>query len=174
MALSFGASQYITTDFLLAGFEALAVWAFIESRWGAPAQTRHWLRGMWVAFALAFLTKGPPGLLPLAAMLAFDRLQPRGHRRPVLDVAGVALFIAIAAPWFFAVTRANPALIEYFVGDEVVNRVASDEFNRNGQWYGWLLVYAPTLLLGTLPCHRWPRPGSSRAFPRTRRRGSRG
>ena len=42
-------------------------------------------------------------------------------------------------------------LLGYFVGDEVVNRVASDEFNRNGQWYGWLKVYAPTLLLGTLP-----------------------
>lgn len=151
MALSFGASQYITTDFLLAGFEALAVWAFVESRWSAPAQTRRWLRGMWVAFALAFLTKGPPGLLPLAAMLAFDWLQPRGQRRPVLDVAGLALFLAIAAPWFILVTRANPGLIGYFIGDEVVNRVASDEFNRNGQWYGWLQVYAPTLLLGTLP-----------------------
>jgi len=151
MALPFGASQLITTDFVLAGCETLAVWAFVESRWGAPTQTRRWLLLMWAALALAFLTKGPPGLLPLAVMLAFDRLQPRDQRRRLFDIAGLALFLAIAAPWFVAVTRSNPGLLGYFLGEEVVNRVASDEFNRNGQWYGWLQVYAPTLLVGTLP-----------------------
>jgi 4-amino-4-deoxy-L-arabinose transferase-like glycosyltransferase len=69
----------------------------------------------------------------------------------VFDMAGLALFLAIAAPWFVAVMRATPGLWGYFIGDEVVDRVATDDFNRNGQWYGWLQVYAPTLLLGTLP-----------------------
>jgi hypothetical protein len=39
--------------------------------------------------------------------------------------------------------------------------VATDEFARHGQWYGWLVVYAPTLILGTLPwtpaLWRWAR-----------------
>ena len=151
MALPFGASQYITTDCLLAACASLAAWAFVESRFDAPVRTRRWLLLMWAAFALAFLTKGPPGLLPLAAFLAFDRLQPRGRRRCVFDLAGLALFLAIAAPWFIVVMRANPGLFDYFIGDEVVDRVVTDDFNRNGQWYGWLQVYAPTLLLGTLP-----------------------
>ena len=176
MALPIGASQFITTDFLLAGCETLAAWAFVESRWNPPAQARRWLLLMWAAFALAFLAKGPPGLLPLAAMLAFDLLQPRAQRRRVFDPAGIALFLAIAAPWFIAVTRANPGLLGYFVGDEVVNRVASDEFNRNGQWYGWLKVYAPTLLLGTLPWTpallRWARrlPADARGWWRNPQR----
>ncbi|MFT3897435.1 MAG: glycosyltransferase family 39 protein [Thermomonas sp.] len=151
MALPFGASQYITTDFVLAACETLAMWAFVESRFDAPGRTRRWLWLMWAAFALAFLAKGPPGLLPLAAILAFDRLQPRDRRQRLFDIAGLALFAVIATPWFIAVMRANPGLSHYFIGDEVVNRVASDDFNRNGQWYGWLQVYAPTLLLGTLP-----------------------
>ena len=151
MALPFGASQYITTDFVLAACETLAMWAFVESRFDAPSRTRRWLLLMWAGFALAFLTKGPPGLLPLMAILAFDLLQPRDQRRRVFDIAGLALFLAISTPWFVAVMRANPGLSDYFIGNEVVNRVATDDFNRNGQWYGWLQVYAPTLLLGTLP-----------------------
>jgi 4-amino-4-deoxy-L-arabinose transferase-like glycosyltransferase len=151
MALPFGASQYITTDFLLAACETLAVWAFVESRLADPARARRWLLPMWGAFALAFLTKGPPGLLPLAAMLAFDLSQPRAQRRRLFHPAGLALFLAIAAPWFVAVMRANPGLFDHLVGDEVVNRVATDRFGRFGAWYGWLQVYVPTLLLGTLP-----------------------
>jgi hypothetical protein len=42
-------------------------------------------------------------------------------------------------------------LFEYFIGDEVVNRVTTNEFGRHGQWYGWLSIYVPTLLVGTLP-----------------------
>ena len=45
----------------------------------------------------------------------------------------------------------NPGLLEYFIGDEVVNRVTTDKFGRHGQWYGWLVIYVPTLLLGTVP-----------------------
>lgn len=161
MALPFGASQLITTDFLLAACEALAVRAFVESRWGEPARARRWLLLMWGGFALAFLTKGPPGLLPLAAIVAFDLLQPRAQRGRVFDPAGIALFVAIATPWFLAVMHANPGLSDYLVGNEVVGRVATNEFGRHGEWYGWLQIYAPTLLLGTLPwtpaLWRWAR-----------------
>jgi hypothetical protein len=54
-------------------------------------------------------------------------------------------------PWYVAVILGNPGLFEYFIGDEVVNRVTTNEFNRHGEWYGWLQIYVPTLLLGTLP-----------------------
>jgi 4-amino-4-deoxy-L-arabinose transferase-like glycosyltransferase len=151
MAMPFGASQLITTDFLLAGWETLAMWAFVEARWGEPARARQWGLLLWAAFALAFLTKGPPGLLPLAAMLAFDLLQPRGQRGHLFGFAGPALFLLLAAPWFVVVMLGTPGLFHYMIGDEVVNRIATNEFRRFGTWYGWLQVYVPTLLLGTLP-----------------------
>src|SRR5690606_26250477 len=31
------------------------------------------------------------------------------------------------------------------------DRIASDDFDRHGGWFGWLKVYGPTLLLATLP-----------------------
>src|SRR5690606_37350623 len=74
MLLPFGAAHYITTDFLLAAAEALAMWGFVEARFGDRRYARRWLALMWAGFGLAFLTKGPPGLLPLLAVFAFDAL----------------------------------------------------------------------------------------------------
>lgn len=158
MLLPFGASQLVTTDFILAACETLAVWAFVEARWG-KTHSRAWISLMWAAFALAFLAKGPPGLLPLAVIVLCDRLLP--GRRKALEITGIGLFAVLALPWYAAVVLNNPGLFEYFVGDEVVNRIATNAFGRNGQWYGWLAVYAPTLVLGTMPwtpsLWRWTR-----------------
>ncbi len=166
MLFPFGMSQLVTTDFLLAAFETLAVWACLEARLSG----RHagvWDALMWVGFALAFLTKGPPGLLPLPVLLAADWLVWR--RRARFVVPGLLLFCLLALPWYVAVVADNPGLLEYFIGDEVVHRVATDKFGHNGQWYGWLAVYLPTLVLGTMPWSpalwRW-----LRALPRDLRR----
>jgi hypothetical protein len=131
---------------------------------------------MWAAFALAFLTKGPPALIHLVAALVFDQLMPARRRNRVLQWSGLLLFVVLALPWYVAVIANHPGLFRYFVGDEVVNRVATNEFGRNGEWYGWLQVYAPTVLLGTLPwtpaMWRWARslPAKVRAWSDRSRR----
>jgi hypothetical protein len=61
------------------------------------------------------------------------------------------LFGALAFGWFAWVIWERPTLVDYFLGREVVERIAGDGFDRNSQWYGWILVYVPTLLLGSLP-----------------------
>ncbi|KAF1721400.1 hypothetical protein CSC76_16510 [Pseudoxanthomonas mexicana] len=125
---------------------------------------------MWVGFALAFLTKGPPALLPLLVMAIYGWLVPRERGHRLFDSAGLAVFLLLALPWFVAVTVNNPGLLEYFIGDEVVNRVTTDKFGRHGQWYGWLVIYVPTLLLGTVPwtadLWRWAKslPATHRAW----------
>ena len=178
MLFPFGAAQLITTDYVLAACEALALWGFVEARFGKVAHARRWLALMWAGFGLAFLAKGPPGLVPLLAVFAFDALttsrQADGGVRPrALQWWALPLFTAIALPWYALVTARNPGLLDYFLGAEVVDRIASNDFNRHGEWYGWLTIYAPTLLLGTLPwtpaLWRWLRglPGRLRGW-RTR------
>lgn len=151
MALPLAAAQWLTTDFLLAAFEALAMWGFVEARFGPEPARRRWLSVMWLGFALAFLTKGPPALLPLLAVLVFNVLGTGASRPRLLMFPGPWLFLLLGLSWYVAVVIDQPALLGYFLGKEVVERVAGDGFNRNGQWYGWLMVYGPTLLLGTLP-----------------------
>ena len=151
MLLPIGVSQFITTDYLLAACETLAMWAFVEARFADDGRAQRWLLLMWAAFALAFLDKGPPGLLPLLAVIAFDIAMPRQVRPRALQWQGLLLFLAVAAPWYAAAMARNPGLLDYFLGKEVVDRVASNDFSRHGEWYGWISIYLPTLLVGTLP-----------------------
>lgn len=149
MLLPFGASQLITTDMLLAAFETLAMAAFVQLRFGGGARGAQAMLGL--AFGLAFLTKGPPALLPWLAMLAFDALQRERRGPSAIGPVVLAVFLAVAMPWYVAVVQRHPGLLDHLLGREVVMRLATDEFDRNGGALGWLVVYVPTLLLGTLP-----------------------
>ncbi|KGQ19161.1 Glycosyl transferase [Lysobacter dokdonensis DS-58] len=149
MLVPIGAAQYITTDFLLTAFSTFAMHGFVQARFG-DTHRRWWIATLWIGFGLAFLTKGPPTLLPLLGVVAFDLLSP-GAQRPRVFGWSALLFPVVALPWYLAVVRENPGLLEHFLGSEVIARVASDDFARHGEWYGFLVVYVPTLLLGTLP-----------------------
>lgn len=147
------AANLVTTDSLLTLWETLQVVAFVELWWAVTptaARRARWLLG--IAMGLAFLTKGPPGLLALAACLVFAVWSEgwRGLQRAFgwEALLGFAIF---GLGWFAVVVLQDPAVLHYFLVEEVVNRVASDKMHRNGEWYGALKVYAPTLLLGTLP-----------------------
>ncbi|ODS63576.1 MAG: hypothetical protein ABS41_05240 [Arenimonas sp. SCN 70-307] len=152
MLLPFGAANLITTDYLLAAFQGLAMWAWIESRFGPREHAGRWLLLMWAGFAIAFMTKGPPALLPLMSVVAMQWLAPAPERRAVRAWwTGALLFLLLALPWYLVVVLRHEGLLSYFLGTEVVARIASDQLHRNPEWYGWLVVYGPTLLLGTLP-----------------------
>ena len=154
----FIAANVVSTDTVLACWETWAVAGFAVA-WTAKGERgrQGGLLLMGVMFGLAFATKGPPGLLPLGGLLP-AAVWGRGWRglRRCFSIAGVAAFFVIGGGWFAAVCIDRPALIHYFLADEVVARVASDEHKRNGEWYGWAWIYAPALLGGTLPwTHVW-------------------
>jgi len=151
MLFTVGPAQLITTDYVLAACETLAMRGFVEARFGPSDRRYRWIVLTWVGLALAFLAKGPPGLLPLLAMLAYDLWMPATRRQRLLTVPGAIVFALVALPWYVAVIVNNPGLLQYFIGDETYHRIVTDRFGRNGQWYGWLLMYGPTLLFGTLP-----------------------
>ncbi|HEY0505662.1 MAG TPA: glycosyltransferase family 39 protein [Lysobacter sp.] len=169
MAFTFGASQLITTDYLLAAATTTAMWAFVEARFGSGAHPTRWIALMWVALAAAFVTKGPAGLFPLPVVLLFDFLMPGRREHRALQWTGMVLFVLLALPWYVAVFHGNPGLFQYFIGDELVNRMTTNEFGRHAEWYGWVEIYVPTLLVGTLPWTptllRWARGLPARVRP---------
>jgi 4-amino-4-deoxy-L-arabinose transferase-like glycosyltransferase len=146
-------ANVVTTDTLLTLFETLAVYGFVVSgmlEHGAGVR-RSGLRLMWLGFGLAFLTKGPPGLLPLTAIVAFLAWRRRGDLPRLLDPAGLALFALSGLSWYVALVWRSPDLLDYFLVHETVGRIATGEHHRNAGWLGWLVVYPPTFLVGTLP-----------------------
>jgi 4-amino-4-deoxy-L-arabinose transferase-like glycosyltransferase len=163
------AANVVTTDTLLAAFETLAVWGFVASGLVGPSpeRRRSGLRLMWVGFGLAFLTKGPPGLLPLAAIVAFMAWRRRSQLGGLFDPLGLVLFAGIGFSWYLTLIWRSPELLDYFLVHEVVGRVATGEHHRNSGWFGWLSVYVPTLVVGSLPWGLF----AARAWRRHRRSG---
>lgn len=160
MLLPFVAANVVTTDTLLALFETLGMACYVEARWGPRETTRGdrgwigdpWIVAMWACFGLAFATKGPPGMMGLLVIVVFRLLDRRQEARVrIAAPLGLALFAAVAFSWFAVVLRDRPDLLGYFLGTEVIDRLVSARLDRNAQWYGFLKVYGPTLLAGTLP-----------------------
>ncbi len=163
----FLATSAITTDTLLACAEAAAVMAYAKHRFSN--KSIYWLDAMWAMFGLAFMIKGPPALLPLLAILTWEWRE--STHRTLIRPIGLVFFVLIGFTWFAIITYRNPELAQYFFGHEVVERIASSNHNRHGQWYGGLLVYLPTLALGALPwaCiviwRRWIKPNAANNPP---------
>jgi 4-amino-4-deoxy-L-arabinose transferase len=147
------ASNLVTTDTLLALWETLEALAFLELWSISDAKSRRvWRRVLWLAAALAFMTKGPPGLLVLIACGLFAGIRGRwAGLRLLLSWDALLLFVVIGGAWYVAVAIREPGVWRYFLIEEVVNRVATDKMHRNAEWYGALKVYGPTLLVGMLP-----------------------
>ncbi len=147
------AANLVTTDTLLTLWEALQALAFAELWWATtPATARRARLLFWFAAGLAFMTKGPPGLLILAASALFAVITNRGAGvRRLVSWEGLLVFLVVGGTWYAVVMIREPGVMHYFLVEEVVNRVATDKMHRNAEWYGALKIYLPTVLLGMLP-----------------------
>ncbi len=138
---------FLSTDMLLTFWETLAVACYLL--WAnSPRTSRTLLAVMWAVFGLAFLTKGPPGLLPLLAIIPWHVWRFRDGR--LFHPGGLALFALLGLGWFGFIIWKHPDLLSYYVREEFVGRVATDAFNRNPQWYKPLVIYGPVLFLGQI------------------------
>ena len=163
-AMPYLAATMITTDNLLTLFETLFGLSFVEIVFGDAAQRQRWQWVLGLAGGLSFLTKGPPGLLPLLAFAVYCYLRPEsGGQRAAFSWRALLLFFVIGGMWYLKVIIDRPDLLQYFFVDEVFDRIATDARGRNPQWYGGITVYLPTLLIGGLP---WLFPAAWNAWKR--------
>ncbi len=150
--LAFGpflGGSILTTDAFLTLFETLAVLGFVEA-WAGGPHHRRWAAVMGLGFGLAFLTKGPPGLLPLAAIGAFVAWRGRrslSARRRLWSPWGLAAGIVVGLGWYAIVVATRPGLAGWLVSEEVVARVVSTHHHRNNP----AAMYVVALLAGFLP-----------------------
>jgi 4-amino-4-deoxy-L-arabinose transferase-like glycosyltransferase len=143
----FLAGNYISTDFVLAACETFAVLCFTQ--YAFLKKSKFWMDAMWAGFGLAFLAKGPPSLLPLMAIIVL--LWQQKDLKALFRPLGLVAFGLVGLAWYAVVIQRHPGLLDYFIGHEVVARVADESMQRNPEWYGPLKVYLPVLLFGALP-----------------------
>lgn len=123
--------------------------------WFAALHTgrdRYWIYGS-IAIALGFLAKGP--VAPAAALLvavpyAFWESRAGRVRMPSWRgwLGSIAVFIAVAAPWFLALTsRSGAHAVIVLIGHYTVGRYTGTIENQSGPvWY-----YVPVFVLAFFP-----------------------
>jgi 4-amino-4-deoxy-L-arabinose transferase-like glycosyltransferase len=140
-----------TLDMGLSFFLLLAIVGFLlaqRSTIGSRPE-RNWMALAWGAVALAVLSKGIVAialpLLTLATHTAMARDFSSWRRLHI--VAGLAIFLVIAAPWFVLVAVDNPEFPGFFFLHEHVQRYLTDVSDRVEPWW----YFIPLIFLGALP-----------------------
>ena len=150
-AIYVSVGHLLTLDMALCVFMSASVFAFTVAQAVAAddAERRRWMLLAWVAAALAVLSKGLIGVvLPAGAVALYVLIERDWKLAGRLHVLGGGLlFLAIAAPWFVAVSLANPEFPRFFFIHEHFERFATREHGRyQPVWY-----FVPVLLAGILP-----------------------
>jgi len=157
--------HFNTLDMGLTFFLTLALCAFLRAQTSAeaqPKQQRNWMLVAWAGAAFAVLSKGLIGaLLPAGALFVYLAWQRDWHVLKRLHVlAGLALFLLITAPWFIAVSLANPEFFRFFFIYEHFERFLTKAHGRyQPPWY-----FVPVLLAGMAPWTLTLFPALARAF----------
>jgi len=149
--LYFVDGHYLVLDMSLSVFLFAGVGCLVlaqRSRDDA-ANLRNWMLAGWTALALATLSKGLIGVVLPAATVVVYSLWARDWAlwRQLHLVKGLAVFLLVTAPWFIAVSLANPEFPQFFFIHEHLQRYTSTVHEREGAyWY-----FLPVFLLGIFP-----------------------
>jgi 4-amino-4-deoxy-L-arabinose transferase-like glycosyltransferase len=140
-----------TLDMGVTAFMTLTLCAWLLAlRDGATAaETRNWMWLAWAAAGLALLSKGLQGLVLPGAVFIVYTLVERDYApwKKLHPVTGLAIFLLITAPWFIAVSIANPEFPHFFFIHEHFERFLTKEHHRYQPFYYFIGI----LLAGMLP-----------------------
>ena len=139
--------QYVNHDMLVAAWIGVAIWCFALAFMHADRPHAALARWGFVACAFGVLSKGLIGValpgLVLLIWLFWTRQFKKIFYLPW--ISGLALFLLIAAPWFWLAGRRFPGMLDYMFGTQQVARFSATTFNNAQPW--WFYGLALLLLL---------------------------
>jgi 4-amino-4-deoxy-L-arabinose transferase-like glycosyltransferase len=146
-----GLAQIVTLDSGLSCFLALAFAGFViaQRAESSAGQRRTWMWAAWAALALGTLSKGPVAVVLAGGALVGYTAITRDYAlwRRLHPVSGAVIYLALTAPWFVAVARANEEFLHFFFIQEHLQRFLTTEHRREGPWH----YFIPLALAGSLP-----------------------
>lgn len=132
---------------------------------------RNWMLLTWLAAALAVLSKGivVPVLAGLTLTIYSLVQRDVSSWRRLHMLAGLAVFLAVAAPWFVAMSLRNPEFPKFFFLHEHFARFLTNVHRRTEPWW-YFLPIAAVAVLPWLTCLRaavvdaWREPSPANGF----------
>lgn len=145
-------SRINTLDIGVSFFLAVAVCGFCLGQRFRDDRVlnRRYMLMCWAGMGLATMSKGLMGIvLPGAALVLYTAAQRDGTAWRRLHLGkGLALFLAIAAPWHVAMTLAHDSFARFYFYFEHFERFLSEEGHERYKPLWWFL---PVLVGGILP-----------------------
>lgn len=149
--LYYGGAHYANLDLEVASLVADSLLCFIAAVEACAGRLRTVLLiAAYVFSGLAALTKGLLGIaFPAMIIGAWILLLNRWNLLTKMRlITGLIIFMAIAAPWYVLVQKANPEFLHFFFVTQQVSRfLTTQEFNSKAAvWF-----YVPIVLAGFFP-----------------------
>lgn len=139
------AARNLTTDSFLTTFELAAILSWLLFK---NARRFRWLYLFYFFLAIAFLTKGPVGLIfPVLICLVYHSESKPLAPKPGHYLSALLLFLALGFSWYIYLVLQDKQFIEYFFFKHTVQRVSNPAtFGRSKPWW-FYLVLVPVLSL---------------------------
>ncbi|PLX66145.1 MAG: phospholipid carrier-dependent glycosyltransferase [Denitrovibrio sp.] len=135
-------SRVVSTDIYLVLFTVMALYYIFKQIYDVRSMSNALLIGLFLG--LGFMAKGPIiflfTLLPLVTAMIFDRAHRRVFSFSQL-LACIIVFVLVALPWYVYVVGINDGLLNYFLKDQTVDRVATNKFSRSKPFYFFFGVF---------------------------------
>lgn len=149
--LYFFMAHFITLDMTVSVFLSATMLFFILAMQSAAHSPRRraYAYAMYIASALAVLTKGLIGIL-LPGMVFFIWILVMNRWRDLKTFyipSGILLFCAIAAPWHIIIQSRHPEFFHFYFIEQQFHRYLTYSAGRyKGPWF-----FIPVLILGAFP-----------------------
>ena len=155
--LYFGTGRFLVLDMAVSVLMSATLFCFILAVQEPPGARRRWLfYGLYASAALATLTKGLIGFLVTGAVMFLWLLIFNQWRRlrPLYLPSGIALFLALAAPWHVLAAMRNETWAHRYLYIEQVARFFTTYHGRYQPWHYFIWI----LLGGLFPwiAFLWP------------------
>jgi 4-amino-4-deoxy-L-arabinose transferase len=149
--LFFALARSLAADLLLTLFVVAA--ADAARRGTRPGGSRGWIVLSWAAVGAGFLTKGHVVLLWTALPALGWTLWTGRWRRlfRLADPLGIAVFAAVALPWYLTQVQRHPELIDFWLGRQTAGRVASAYDGEGSPWWNHLVTLGWSAWLWIVP-----------------------
>ena len=106
----------------------------------------------YICLGLIINIKGPIGLLfPLIFIVNYLIIFKHKVKFNLHHLLGFFVFIALSVLWVYVLSESNPKILDYFLNEQIADRITSGSFNR-GKPFWYYLVVLPLALLPWL----WP------------------
>ena len=139
-------SRVALVDTLLTLWTTASLVMFFEGYLAAPNSERLYFYGGWAAMSLAFLTKGPVGVVVIVSALVLLALLNRNllaTLKRIRLLEGLIIFVLISGPWFvLAGLREGQALWREFFWDQHFTRFTKVVLGHGAPVWFYLPVLA--------------------------------